>query len=225
MNLKCMRMVVLGTAAAVSPYLMSAQGGASSQGGNQTGGQQTGGQQSGQQQPGGAAGSGMAGAMTGSGGSNDMQSMKDKTFLRKAAAGGMAEIQLGQLASEKGGSQAVKDFGQKMVTDHTTLNDSMKPICESMGVMAPKKLNKKDQAEYDKLNGLSGDAFDKEYVAYMLKDHHMDLREFRAESASAQDPALKAAVEKGQQVIQEHLQMVEKMAKDKGVGTSGSAGE
>ncbi len=56
------------------------------------------------------------------------QMMKDKIFLRKAAEGGLAEIQLGQLAAQKGSSQDVRDFGAQMVKDHTDLNDALKPI-------------------------------------------------------------------------------------------------
>ncbi len=147
------------------------------------------------------------------------QMMKDKMFLRKAAEGGMAEVQLGQLASQKASSEDVKDFGSKMVKDHTNLNNEMKPIAESMGVMLPKKVNQKDQAEYDKLSGLSGNDFDTEYLTYMVKDHHMDLREFRMEVASTTDPTLKAAVEKGEKVIHEHLTMVEGLARSKGIAT------
>ena len=86
--------------------------------------------------------------------------MQDKMFLQKASEGGMAEVQLGQLAAQKGNSAEVKQFGQKMVEDHTRLNEQMKPIADTLGVNAPKHLNKVDQAEYDKLSSLSGDAFD-----------------------------------------------------------------
>ena len=145
------------------------------------------------------------------------QNMRDRMFLRKAAEGGMAEIKLGELAAQKGGSQDVKDFGQKMVTDHTTLNDEMMPICKEMGVTAPKKLSHKDQAEYDKLNGLSGDDFDKEYMAYMVKDHHNDLRDFRQEMDSTQDPALKEAVTKAEHVIDQHATMADQIAMQHGI--------
>ncbi len=164
-------------------------------------------------------GAGMAGAMTASPstGAGDAQTMKDKMFLRKAAAGGMAEVQLGRLAADKAGSPDVKAFGQKMVVDHTALNNDMKPIAEQMGVMLPKKIKPADQAEYDKLSGMSGDDFDNEYLTYMVKDHHEDLREFRAEDSTVQDPTLKAAVDKGYQVIREHTRMVDKLARDKGL--------
>ncbi len=145
------------------------------------------------------------------------QMMKDKIFLRKAAEGGMAEVELGRLASQKAGAQDVKDFGSKMVTDHTELNNEIKPIADSMGVMLPKKMSQKDQAEYDKLNGLSGDSFDTEYLTYMAKDHHTDLHEFRMEAANTADPVLKNAVEKGAKVIREHTSMVDQLARSKGI--------
>jgi len=145
------------------------------------------------------------------------QIMKDKMFLRKAAAGGIAEVELGKLAADKGSSDEVKAFGQKMVTDHTELNNEMAPIADSMGIRLPKTMNKEDQAEYDKLNGLSGNDFDMEYLTFMVKDHHEDLHEFRIESSTASDAALKAAVEKGKKVIHEHMMMVDKLAKEKGV--------
>ncbi|WP_213803626.1 DUF4142 domain-containing protein [Granulicella sp. dw_53] len=150
---------------------------------------------------------------------NTGQTMRDKMFLRKATEGDMAEIQLGKLASEKAESPEVKAFGQKMVTDHTALSEQMKPIALGMGVPPPKKLSKKDQAEFDKLSSLSGADFDNEYIAYMAKDHHKDLRDFRDEAQTAGDPVLKDAAAKGQKVIQEHTAMVDKLAKDKGIAT------
>src|SRR6202046_1051484 len=146
-----------------------------------------------------------------------MDAMKDKIFLRKAAAGGLAEVQLGQLATQKAGAQDVKDFGQRMVADHTQLNNEMAPIADSMGVTLPKKLSKEDQAEYDKLNALSGNNFDMEYLSFMVKDHHKDLREFRQEAASTTDPTLQTAVANATKVIHEHTMMVDKLAREKGI--------
>jgi putative membrane protein len=145
------------------------------------------------------------------------QAMKDKMFLRKAAQGGLAEVKLGQLAIQKGSSEDVKSFGQKMVDDHTKLNSDMAPIADSMGVRIPKDLSKDDQAEYDKLSALSGNDFDMEYLSFMVKDHHKDLRDFRQEAASTTDPTLQAAVADGTKVIHEHTVMVDKLAREKGI--------
>lgn len=158
-------------------------------------------------------------------GGDTVQSMRDKTFVRNAAEGGLAEVQLGKLAAEKGASEEVKAFGQKMVDDHTKLNEKMASVADSLGVMLPKHLNKEDQAEYDKLIALSGDAFDKEYIAFMVKDHHADLREFRIEANSTNDPDLKQAVTDGAQVIHDHMVMIDKIARSRGIATPGGHGK
>jgi putative membrane protein len=143
--------------------------------------------------------------------------MQDKMFLRKAAEGGIAEVKLGQLAAQKASSDDVKAFAQKMVDDHTKLNDEMAQVADSMGVMLPKSMNKEDQAEYDKLNTLSGNDFDLEYLSFMVKDHHKDLHEFRIEAASHADPTLRDEVVKASAVIHEHTVMVDKLARAKGL--------
>jgi len=148
---------------------------------------------------------------------NEAQTMKDKIFIRKASEGGMAEVQYGQLALQKSSNDAVKQFAQKMIDDHTMLNENMKPVADTLGVPAPKKLNKDDQVEYDKLSALSGPDFDKEYLTVMVKDHRKDLREFRDEETEANDPQLKDAVSKGETVISEHMRMVYQLAKANGV--------
>ncbi len=143
--------------------------------------------------------------------------MKDKMFLKKAAAGGMFEVQAGQVAAQKGNTDAVKNFGQQMVTDHTRLNAAMAPLAKNLGVNPPEKLEKRDQAELDKLNELSGAEFDREYITHMVMDHRKDLHEFMIEVANTSDPELKAGVLNGQKVIRQHLMMIEQIAKDQNV--------
>jgi putative membrane protein len=138
-------------------------------------------------------------------------SMMDKHFLKAASEGGMAEIQLGQLASSKGDSAQVKAYGQRMVTDHTMLNNELKPFADKEGIAPPTVLNAADLAEFDKLNGLTGADFDKEYVAFMMKDHKKDLMDFRHEASMTSNQQLKMAVSKGEKVISEHKQMIDKI--------------
>jgi putative membrane protein len=140
-----------------------------------------------------------------------------RSFLRTAVEGNLAEIKFGELAVQKASSADVKDFAQKMVTDHTAVNANLEVIADSMGVMVPKKLSKEDQAEHDKLNTLAGTAFDAEYLTIMVKDHHQDLREFRQEANATSDTALQADVMKAARVIREHTVMVDKLATDRGI--------
>jgi len=146
--------------------------------------------------------------------------MQDKAFVRKAMEGGMAEVELGRLASEKASSDDVKQFGQKMVDDHTRLNEQMKPVAAQLGVAAPTKLSKKDEEEKARLESLSGKQFDDAYIRAMLKDHKQDASEFKTEAQNAQNPAVQQAAQQGSQVIDQHLQMIEQIAQSHNV-TSG----
>lgn len=135
----------------------------------------------------------------------------DKTFMKKAAEGGLAEVQLGQLAQQNGQSQAVKDFGQRMVTDHTKANDQLKQVASQKGVTLPTSPNAHDQAEYNKLQKMNGEAFDKAYSKMMVMDHKKDISEFKHEANSGSDPDVKNFASQTLPTLQEHLQMAEQM--------------
>ena len=68
-------------------------------------------------------------------------SMSDKHFVSEALKGGMAEIQMGRLAQEKGSSRDVKNFGRKMVQDHTKLGDQMKQVASQLGNLSAAESN------------------------------------------------------------------------------------
>lgn len=144
------------------------------------------------------------------------QAILDKQFVRTAIEQGLAEIKLGTLAAEKGGPQ-VKELAQKLVDDHTQMDKDMGNIADTMGVMLPKKPGREDQAEYDKLNGLSGKDFDTEYVTYVAKSHWQDAHNFRMEASVAVDPDLQSEVLKSLGVMREHLGLIGKTANEAGI--------
>src|SRR5205085_6568020 len=101
-------------------------------------------------------------------------SADDKNFMKEAMEGDMAEIQLAQLAQQKASSDQVKQFAQRMIDDHTKLDAQMKPMAQQFGVDAPTELSVKHKAVQTKLQTLSGDKFDEEYVKAMVSDHRED---------------------------------------------------
>ena len=142
------------------------------------------------------------------------QDFAEKTFVSKALEGGDMEVQLGQLAQQKSQSNDVKQFAQKMVSDHSQMADKwFKPIAQQLGVAEPKGPSKKDKKEIARLQGLNGDEFDREYITMMVKDHQQDLKEFKDEAQSAQDPNVKQVAERGSTIITQHLQIIEQIAK------------
>lgn len=150
-------------------------------------------------------------------------SMGDKKFVKEAMQGSMAEIKLGELAQQKASSDDVKQFGKRMVDDHTKLSEQMKPVASELGVTPPTDIPMKDKALEKKLSGLNGAEFDKAYMKAMLKDHKKDLSEFKKEASSAKSTAVKDAAQQGSQVISEHLQMAKQIAQKVGVSSSESS--
>jgi putative membrane protein len=137
----------------------------------------------------------------------------DHQFAKKAASGGMSEVKLGQLAEDKGTNPAVKEFGQRMVTDHSKANDELKSIASQENVNLPSAPSKMDEAEYARLSKLSGKEFDDAYAKMMVSDHEKDIAEFRKESTSGQDPELKSFASKTLPTLESHLQQAKQMLK------------
>ena len=144
------------------------------------------------------------------------QQMQDKAFVRTATEDGIADVKLGQLAIQKGGPD-VKAFAEKIVPDHEAINKELATVADSLGVLLPKKMNKDDQAEYDKLNGLSGKDFDTEYLTFITKAHYQKTHDFYLEASVASDPGLAAEVVKAMQTMRAHLGMITQVAAQDGI--------
>jgi putative membrane protein len=140
----------------------------------------------------------------------------DRTFLAQAAAGGMAEVQFGKLASQKASDPEVKQFAQKMVEDHTKANQKLEAIAKGMNFAAPHALKPEDQEAYDRLSKLSGEAFDRAYVQHMVKDHQKDVQLFRTYSTSASSPEVKAFASSTLPTLQKHYEEVQQLQQQVG---------
>jgi putative membrane protein len=146
-----------------------------------------------------------------SSGSSQLSAM-DKHFVRKAAEGGLAEVELGKLATQKASSDEVKKFGQRMVDDHTKANDQLKQVAQQKGIALPTQPDAKDQATLKRLEKLSGEQFDKAYMNDMVKDHTKDVAEFQKESKTAKDPDVKNFASQTLPTLQDHLKQAKSIA-------------
>ena len=144
------------------------------------------------------------------------QEMMDRQFVRAATETGIGDVKISELAVQKG-SPAIKDLAQKMLSDHTAINNDLGDVADHMGVTLPKKMSKEQRAEYDKLNGLSGKDFDTEYVTYMARAHFQDLHGFHSEATAAADPALQQEVIKALRTMHQHLDLIKDTAKNEGI--------
>jgi len=216
MNIGRMHIAVLGVTVLVLPSMLSAQMDPSSsqspQGMNQPSGQQ------GASTPATGAQAGTSTSMRDSLGApgETGQQMLDKQFVRTATAGNLGEVKLATLATQKGGPD-VKVMAQKIADDHAAMNKDMATVADSMGVMLPKKVGKEDQAEYEKLNSLSGKDFDTEYLTYTVKAHWQDVHSFYMEATSSADTELQAEVVKAMGTMRQHFGLITKAATAEGI--------
>lgn len=135
----------------------------------------------------------------------------DNNFVTKAAQGGMAEVELGQLAVSHASNAKVKQFGQRMIDDHSKANTELKQVASQKGERPPAQLDPKDQATLDRLSKLNGDKFDRAYMSDMVKDHKTDVAEFKKEASSGDDPDVKAFASKTLPTLEDHLKMAEEI--------------
>ena len=143
----------------------------------------------------------------------------DKTFVKNALEGSLAEVNYAKLALQKSQDKNVREFATKMIHDHEILISDMKPLAKQLGVKVPTGPPLSDHAKYMELKMKSGTDFDRAYVEAMVKDHHDDLSAFLDEGSKTSDPQLKAAVQKGESVIREHTEMIDKIAHMGGIET------
>ena len=179
-------------------------------------------------------------------------SSDDRKFIMEAAHGGMMEVKLGQLAVDKATNADVKQFGQRMVDDHSKANSELMELASQKGITLPtangavmidpnsqstdpatatsQAMDQQsaagttatgqrharvdtdamldDQKATNKLSTLSGDAFDREYISMMVKDHEKDVKEFEKVSTKAKDADVRAFAAKTLPTLREHLQQV-----------------
>ncbi|MFN6476240.1 DUF4142 domain-containing protein [Nostoc sp. DedQUE07] len=140
-------------------------------------------------------------------GQNNLSSA-DRQFITQAAQDGLAEVQLGQLALQRGASNVVKQFGQHMVEDHTQANNQLKQLAAQKGVTLPTTIGAKNQQVKQRLSKLSGANFDRQYLNQMLQAHQKDVAAFQTEAEQGQDADVKAFAAQTLPTLQQHLQEV-----------------
>ena len=140
----------------------------------------------------------------------------DKKFVENAAMGGMLEVKLGEVAKEKAQNPDVKAFGERMVKDHSAINDKLRAVAEKKGIKIPDQLDKKHQEWVDTFSKMDAKKFDKEYMDLMVKDHKRDVEAFQKEAKEAEDPQVKEFASTTLPTLKDHFEQAKKVKKELG---------
>jgi putative membrane protein len=141
----------------------------------------------------------------------------DRRFMTDAAEAGLAEVSMGRLALERAANADVKQFAQRMVDDHTNANNELMQIAQAKGVTLPTQPDAKHRSMMTKMEKLSGEAFDREYMRAQLKEHDKVSKMFERQSQRGNDADAKAFAAKQLPVLHEHHQMAENAGAKVGV--------
>ncbi|WP_413175979.1 DUF4142 domain-containing protein [Anabaena azotica] len=131
----------------------------------------------------------------------------DQQFITKVAQGNLAEIELGRLAEQKAESNEVKEFGRRMVADHTQFNQELQDLANQKGANFPSDIGKENKRIKTNLEKLSGADFDKAYIQQMVADHNKDIALYRRQSQQGDDEDLKNWATKNLPLLEEHLRL------------------
>jgi putative membrane protein len=142
----------------------------------------------------------------------DQLNQPDRLFIRQAAIGGMAEVELGKLAEEKGQDSAVKDFARRMVEDHAKANERLSALAKQAGITPPPQLDQEHRAMQEHLGGLSGAAYDRAYIQGQLRAHQKTAQLLEWEIGSGQDEQLKSFAAETLPVVLRHLRTAQGIA-------------
>ena len=143
----------------------------------------------------------------------------DSRFIMHVAQDGMAEVELGKMANERASSQTVKEFAQRMATDHGKANQELAQLAQQKGITMPTGIDGKHKKLMDRLAKLSGADFDRAYMREMTRDHDKDVKAFQREAKQAKDADVRAWVEKTLPTLQEHQKQAKQVAAS--VGAAG----
>jgi putative membrane protein len=135
-----------------------------------------------------------------------------KEFVEKAAQDGLAEVELGKLATKKGMHPDVKQFAQRMVDDHTKANTELKSLASAKNIKTPTDPGAAHKATMDKLSKMSGADFDRAYMQAMVGDHDHAVTTFRGFSEHGDDPELKQWATKTLPTLEEHERLAKTTA-------------
>lgn len=138
-------------------------------------------------------------------------------FIKEAAEGNLAEVQMGQLAQQKSQNAEIKQLAQALVTDHAKANEQLQTVAQQQGVKFPTTPGRHHEHAQKHLEKLSGSQFDQEFATEQIRDHLKDIQKYEQSSKHIQDAALNQYIQQTLPQLRQHLQLAQQAAKAVGV--------
>ncbi len=134
-------------------------------------------------------------------------SASDYKFVTEAASGGMAQVQLAQIARDRAADPGVKKFADKLVKDNADTSQKLTQLASEKGVILPTDIPTAEKRETDHLLKLSGPDFDRAYMKHVMSGHKKDIKTFQRETEKASDADVQSWAAKTLPSLRENLDM------------------
>ncbi len=159
---------------------------------------------------------------------NKQLSSQDRQYVEHMAKGSQGEVQIAQMVESKTSNPQVKEFAQRMVHDHTLLNQQLKQLMEKKGMTMPAPMTAQQKQLKAKLEGMSGAQLDKTFMQAQVKDHEQDVQQAEKHAQNAKqmqpsDPDVAQLAQESLPVLREHLTLSKQLSSQLGGGTTTSA--
>lgn len=141
---------------------------------------------------------------------------KDSKLIREFASDHLLEIRLGTLAKDKATNPAVKQFGERMVSDHTQLLDNWRALVRQSGFPFQPGLSNEQEQELKRLDKTSGTEFDRAYMTAMITDHQNAVAKAQNARYSAQSEQIRLRVSSDLPVLEQHLTLANQVGSQVG---------
>ena len=152
----------------------------------------------------------------------NMLSATDQTFITHAAEANLAEIETAKMVKQKSTDPAVKDFADRMITDHAHANQSLATLAETSRAKLPSQPSAAERNQKDELQKLSGVKLNDAYLRDELQGHKQVISEFEDEIEHGQDQGVKSYAERTLPTLQDHIRIAENLSGK--MGMAGKAG-
>lgn len=135
-------------------------------------------------------------------------------FVKEAASSDMFEIQSSQLAVQRSDDKT-KAFANQMITDHEKTTAELKSLVQSGAVKAeiPTAMLPSHQSMFDKLKGLNGGDFTKQYHDDQVSAHKDAVSLYQRYAKGGDNEQLKSMASKTLPTLEHHLSMAQDLDK------------
>ncbi len=145
----------------------------------------------------------------------------DSVYIRQAILGNTVEVRLAEVGKSRADDSEVEDFAERMGSEHDSMNDQWGALARNAGVsVALTTLRSAGASTIERLEDLSGAAFDQAYMADMIQRHEQDLATFQRMATSARSEEVRELANSGVSSIGEHLALARQVGSSVGVSTT-----